>query len=194
MTTGCNTARMLAFLITLIGLVTVLAGVGSGATAYSRIYAEHADVLLWPALHRTRQAIRRAWVRYVLCRPGVTAGVSGAASAGMAASATAVVSGPEIDTDLPIEEQVRLLIHLLKNIKNQASSDRSRFAKSLDQVLTRVDDQAAQLRVADDDIRKLVRSIAVSTVKFQLWVSSSWAVGQYSWPCRRCSVCRLPSD
>lgn len=116
--------------------------IGCGATAYSRTYAEHADVPLWPALHRAGQAIRRVWVRYVFRRPDVTVSVSGAVLAAMAASATAVVSGPEIDTDLPIEGQVRLLIHRVKNIENQASSDRSRFAKSLDQVQTRVDDQA----------------------------------------------------
>jgi hypothetical protein len=95
--------------------------------------------------------------------------VSGAVSAAVAGSATVVVSGPEIDTDLPVEERVRLLIHRVKNIENQASSDRSRFAKGLNQVKTRVDDQAAQLRTADGDLRELARSIAVSTVKLQLW-------------------------
>jgi hypothetical protein len=95
--------------------------------------------------------------------------MSGTASAGVACNLTAVVSSPEIDTDLPVEEQVRLLIYRVKNIENQASSDRSRFTKGLDQVKTRVDDQAAQLRAADGDIRDLARSIAVSTVKLQLW-------------------------
>ena len=41
--------------------------------------------------------------------------------------------------------------------------------KGLNQVKTRVDDQAAQLRAADDDIRELASSIAVSTMKLQLW-------------------------
>jgi hypothetical protein len=93
----------------------------------------------------------------VLRRPGVTVNMSGTASAGVACNLTAVVSSPEIDTDLPVEEQVRLLIYRVKNIENQASSDRSRFTK------------AAQLRAADGDIRDLARSIAVSTVKLQLW-------------------------
>jgi hypothetical protein len=103
-------------------LLAVLAGIGCGAAAYNRTYAEHADVPLWPALHRARQTIRRAWVRYVLCRPGVTASVSGAASAAMAASATAVVSGPEIDTDLPVEEQVRLVVEPKPRIAQQVIS------------------------------------------------------------------------
>jgi hypothetical protein len=167
--TGCDTVRVLALLTTLIGLLAVLAGIGCGVTAYSRTHAEHADVPLWPALYRAGQAIRRVWVRYVLRRPGVTVSVSGAASAAVVSSATVVVSGPEIDTDLPVEEQVRFLIHHVKNIENQVSSDRSRFAKGLDQVKARVDDQTAQLRAADGDIRELARSIAVSTVKLQLW-------------------------
>lgn len=167
--TGCDTARVLALLTTLLGLLAVLAGIGCGATAYSRTYAEHADVPLWPAMYRAGQAIRRVWVRYVLRRPGVTVSVNGAASAAVTSSATVVASGPEIDTDLPVEEQVRFLIHRVKNIENQASSDRSRFARGLDQVKTRVDDQTAQLRAADGDIRELARSIAVSTVKLQLW-------------------------
>ncbi|OZM81114.1 hypothetical protein CFP66_17165 [Pseudonocardia sp. MH-G8] len=44
-------------------------------------------------------------------------------------NATGVVSGPDIDTGLPIEEQVRLLVHRVRNIENQASSDRVRFVK-----------------------------------------------------------------
>jgi hypothetical protein len=167
--TGCDTVRVLALLTTLIGLLAVLAGIGCGVTAYSRTHAEHADVPLWPALYRAGQAIRRVWVRYVLRRPDVMVSVSGAASAAVVSSATVVVSGPEIDTDLPVEEQVRFLIHRVKNIENQVSSDRSRFAKGLDQVKARVDDQTAQLRAADGDIRELARSIAVSTVKLQLW-------------------------
>jgi hypothetical protein len=127
--TGCDTARVLALLTTLVGLLAVLAGIGCGATAYSRTHAEHADVPLWPAMHRAGQAICRVWVRYVLRRPGVTVSVSGAASAAVTSSATVVASGPEIDTDLPVEEQVRFLIHHVKNIENQASSDRSRFAR-----------------------------------------------------------------
>lgn len=162
--TGCETARVLALLTTLVGLLAVLAGIGCAATAYSRTHAEHADGPLWPTLHRAGQTIRR-----VLRRSGVTVSVSGAASTAVTSSATIVASGPEIDTDLPVEEQVRFLIHRVKNIENQASSDRSRFARDLDQVKTRVDDQTAQLRVADGDIRELARSIAVSTVKLQLW-------------------------
>jgi hypothetical protein len=44
--TGCDTARVLAPLTTLVGLLAVLAGIGCGATAYSRTHAEHADVPL----------------------------------------------------------------------------------------------------------------------------------------------------
>lgn len=102
--TGCDTARVLALLTTLVGLLAVLAGIGCGATAYSRTHAEHANIPLWPTLHRAGQAIRRVWVRYVLRRPGATVNVSGVASAAVVGSATAVVSGPEIDTDLPVEE------------------------------------------------------------------------------------------
>jgi hypothetical protein len=54
-------------------------------------------------------------------------------------------------------------------IENQALIDRSRFAEGLDQLKARVDDQTAQLRAADGDIRELARSIAVSTVKLQIW-------------------------
>jgi hypothetical protein len=68
--TGCDTARVLALLTTFVGLLAVLAGIGCGAAAYSRTHAEHADVPLWPAMHRGGQAIRRVWVRYVLRRPG----------------------------------------------------------------------------------------------------------------------------
>jgi hypothetical protein len=167
--TGCDTAQVLAFLTMLIGLLAVLAGIGCAATAYSRTHAEHADVPLWPTLHRTDQAIRRLWVRYVLRHPGVTINRTLTESTAVADSVTAVVSGLEIDTDLSVEEQVRLLIHRVRNIENQASSDRSHFAKGLDRVKARVDDQAAQLRAADGDIRELARSIAVSTVKLQLW-------------------------
>jgi hypothetical protein len=88
--------------------------------------------------------------------------VSGAASAAVTSSATVVAAGPEIDTDLPVEEQVRFLIHRVKNIENQALSDKSRSARDLDQVKKRVDDQTAQLRSADGDIRELARSIAVA--------------------------------
>ena len=54
--TGCDTARVLALLTTLVGLLAALAGIGCGATAYSRTHAEHADVPLWPAMHRGGQA------------------------------------------------------------------------------------------------------------------------------------------
>jgi len=147
----------------------VLAGIICAAMAYSRTYADHAKVPLWPALHRAKQAIRRLWVRYVLRRPGITVSVRATASAAVADSVTVVVSSPEIDTDLPVEKQVRLLIHRINNIENQASIDRSRFAEGLDQLKARVDDQTAQLRAADGDIQELARSIAVSTVKLQLW-------------------------
>jgi hypothetical protein len=129
-TTGCDTARVLALLTTLVGLLAVLAGIGCGATAYSRTHAKHADVPLWPALHRAGQTLRRFWVRYVLRRPGITVSVSGAASAAVVSSATVVASGPEIDTDLPVEEQIRFLIHRINNIENQASSDRSRSRRA----------------------------------------------------------------
>ncbi len=44
--TGCDAARVLALLTTLVGLLAVLAGIGCGATAYSRTHAEHANVPL----------------------------------------------------------------------------------------------------------------------------------------------------
>jgi hypothetical protein len=168
---GCDTAWVLALLTTLVGLLAVLAGIGCGAMAYSRTYAEHAAVPLWPELHRARQAIRRLWVRVrsVFRRPGVTVSVNATASAALADSVTVVVSGPEIDIDLPVEKQVRLIIHRMNIIENQALIDRSRFAEGLDQLKARVDDQTAQLRAADGDIRELARSIAVSTVKLQIW-------------------------
>jgi hypothetical protein len=86
----------------------------------------------------------------------------------VAGTVTLTVSGPEIDTDLPVEEQVRLLVRRVRNIENQAASDRARFSKGLDETAARVDSHAAQLRAADEGIRDLARSIAVSTVKLQL--------------------------
>jgi hypothetical protein len=64
---------------------------------------------------------------------------------------------------------VRLLVHCVRNIENQASSDRVRFVKGLDEVTAQVDGHAEELRAADEGIRDLARSIAVSTVKLQLW-------------------------
>lgn len=124
---------------------------------------------LWPVLHRAGQAARRAWLRYVRGQRTVTGKLSATAATASSAFGVLVVSGPEIDTDLPIEEQMRLLVHRVSSIENQASSDRKRFAKDIEAVTARVDGHAAELRAADEGIRDLARSVAVSTVKLQLW-------------------------
>lgn len=160
---------MLALLTTIVGLLTVLAGIGCAWTAYSRTHAEHADGPLWPLLHNVGQAARRLWRRYALRRRAVPISASASVAMAMAGTATISVSGPEIDTDLPFEEQMRLLVRRVRNIENEARSDRARFAKGLGEVTGRVDSHAAQLRAADEGIRGLARSIAVSTVKLQLW-------------------------
>lgn len=161
---------MLALLTTIFGLLTTGAGIGCAWAAFSRSHAEHGDGPLWPAVHRGGQVVRQVWRRHVLRRRGRVVNLAGSASVGaFAASAWAVVTGPEIDPDLPLEEQVRLLVRRVRNIESQASSDRARFAKNLGDLTAQVGGQAAELRAADEGIRELARSIAVSTVKLQLW-------------------------
>lgn len=54
-------------------------------------------------------------------------------------------------------------------MENQAARDRERLQAGIDDTRREVDAHPARLSASDDDIRELARSIAVSTVKLQLW-------------------------
>lgn len=151
-------------------VVMVVVGIGFGWTAYTRTHAEHAGVPLWPRLHSAWQTTKNYARRWLLPRRDVRfvdlAGVSAAAGA---AHGRLLASGPAVPEHLPIEQQVRLLLRRVERIEDQAASDRAQHQVDIAQVVTSIEAQASQLRLADEEIRDLARSVAVSTVKLQLW-------------------------
>lgn len=165
-----HTLLMVALSCTVLGLLMVVAGIGFGWTAYTRTHAEHAGVPLWPRLHRARQTTTHYARRWLLPRRELRLiDVPGGSAAAGTAHGHLLVSGPGVPEHLPIEQQVRLLLRRVEMIEDQAASDRTQHRADVAQVVTRIDAHAAQLRQADEEIRKLARSIAVRTVRLQLW-------------------------
>lgn len=162
---------MPAFVTTVLGLVLVVAGLGYSVAAYHRANAEHGDRPLWPRLRRAWVAVRRVWVQYVLRRPPIQGRMSATAPAAtVTGSGTVTFADPQIDADLPVEEQLRLVIDRLKAVESRTSSDRAQFTTDLHEIRHEINTQVTRLRAADEETRSLVRAVAADpvTLKYQL--------------------------
>lgn len=149
---------------TLGGLALTGTGIGCAVSALISDWNRYATGSMAPLARRTWIALWRLVRRR---RPPVTGRVN-ASLGGLRGQMVGAVIGPEIDVDLPVAEQVPLLLRRLMNAEQQAAADRSRFASGIADVRGQVEEHAERLRGADDEIRALARDVAVGTVRRQL--------------------------
>lgn len=100
----------MATLITLIGLVLVLVGVGCGIVAYNRTRREHGGGPLWPWASGVARRLRNWLVRLTpwLRRDAVVEVLSPAMEHEEALPIRAIKSGLRVPEDAPLGEQIRL--------------------------------------------------------------------------------------
>jgi hypothetical protein len=156
-----------AGLVTFLGLLLALGGVGCGVWAYIDTVREHDDLPVWPWAHRqwlavrARNPFRRR--RTVEASVNMVAMSGVAAAAGAAFGALTVVSGDET-----LQQRVDRLMGRLELLASRVVTDRSEVEVSLSRLGERVTEQGGRLTEADEQIRALAKSVAVSSARLQL--------------------------
>lgn len=157
----------LSALVTGVGLVLALAGVGCGVWAYIQTVKQHDTLPVWPWAGRQIERVRewRAFKRDV--RQGFgTAPIALAGSAigsGEAFGALTVVRGNET-----VQERMDRLERRLEQAEKRAVEDRALADQAHARISQQLADQGHQLDEADEQLRQLAKSVAVSTARLQL--------------------------
>ncbi len=154
-------------LVTFIGLLLALAGVGCGVWAYVDTVRKHDTLPVWPWADRQVRRVR-AWQPF---RRNIRAG-SGTTGVALAGSAVAVVSGTGsltvIKADESLDERVARLELRLEQAEKQVMEYRTQGERAEARLLETVTDQGQRLDAADEQLHKLTKSVAVSSARLQL--------------------------
>jgi hypothetical protein len=156
--------------LTSLGLMLVVSGVCCGFAAYRRTLAKYDGRPVWPwASQKGIQVIagaRRVFRR----RPRVSRAVTGTVSVGLGATAATrgIRSGLPVPTDVPMEEQIRILVRRIEHVEAEAAKDRMQHCEEISRLQSGHSAQAAHLGKADDDLKFMATDIAVGVVRLQI--------------------------
>jgi hypothetical protein len=154
----------LSALVTAVGLVLAVGGVGCGVWAYIQAVKQHDTLPVWPWANRQIQRVRewRPFKRDARQGSG-TATIALAGSAigrGEACGALTVVKGDET-----VEERIE---RRLQHAEKRAAEDRARADEADARISQQLTDQEHRFDKADEQLRQLTKSVAVSTARLQL--------------------------
>src|SRR5947209_14853245 len=157
----------LSALVTMVGLMLALAGVGCGGWAYIQTVKQHDTLPVWPWSDRQMQRVRewRPFKRDVRSTSGTaTIALTGSAiGSGEAFGAVTVVRGNET-----VEERIERLELRFEQAEKRAVEDRVRADQADARISQQLADQGHRLDEADEQPRQLAKSVAVSTARLQL--------------------------
>jgi len=157
----------LSAIITGLGLVLALVGVRCGICAYVQTVRQHDTLPVWSWADRQIKRVRD-WSpikRDVRQGSGTTTIALGASSI---ASAEAFDTPTVIRDDETIEERVERLELRLEQAERRAAEERERAEKTDAEISQEIYNQARRLDDADEQLRQLTKSVAVSTARVQL--------------------------
>lgn len=152
-------------LLTVVGLLSVIAGTVCAVVALVAQYRSHAPNEEWPTARRIRRLARR-----LLRRPPpsiyAVGNVTGPAAT---VSGTGVVSPPtEIAAGAPVEEQLRVFARRLELVEQQITADRTRQRKELKAVENNLIDVRAAIKRTNDSFERRIKESAISTLELQV--------------------------
>lgn len=153
----------LAAVITGLGLVLALTGVGCGLRAYVLSVREHDTAPVWPWADRQVQRVRALLPSR---KPaGRIVSVAGIASAEAFGSATVTVDeGPPGDVQVQLER----LRQRIEGVESRLVAERQRSDEADARIRAELIEQGQRLDGADEQLGALARSVAVSTARLQL--------------------------
>lgn len=170
-----------SFVLTIFGLLFSLAGIGCGVSAFLRTLAEHDPKPVWPWASRQVARGRSAVVRITRwIRPGKSNVVHAKAGAGAAFArattrAAGYRSGIQIPPDLPIKEQILLLVERIADAEEVIRRESDHLRGELRDVRAKVDAHTKrlaradeELARADEDIKQLALALSLGTVRRQI--------------------------
>ena len=175
-------AEPLGGIVHVVGLVL---GVSCGVWAYVQTVKQHDMLPVWPWADRRIQRVRewRPFKRAV--RQGFgTATIALAGSAigsGEAFGALTVVKGNET-----VKDRIERLERRLEQAEKRAVEDRARADQADASISQQLADQGHRLDEADEQLRQLAKSVAVSTARLQLAGLILVGLGTAVWRCRPC--------
>jgi hypothetical protein len=161
------------YTLTLLGLAITLAGIFCGVVAFlATLKAHDPDPLLrwWP---RGVEYVRRVAVkisgwfgattptRYIY----VTEGIQANDEFGVAA---VLRSGLPVPPDLPLEEQIRLLVERIEDVEEAAKIDREHRAEELHALRVDLTGRADRLQESDNRILHDARDMVLGTIRLQV--------------------------
>jgi hypothetical protein len=157
----------LSAFITAVGLAVVLAGVACGIWAYVQTVRQHDTLPVWPWADRQMKRVRdwRPFKRGARQVSGtVTINLGGASMASTGAVGILTV----VRADETIEERVERLERRLEQAETRAVEERARAEKASAEISQEIHNQTRRLDDADEQLRQLTKSVAVSTARVQL--------------------------
>jgi hypothetical protein len=161
------------FALTLIGLVFALAGILCGVVAFlATLKAHDPDPLLrwWP---RAVEHVRRAAVKisgwFGVTPPTryihVTDGIHANDEFGVG---TVLRSGLPVPSDLPVEQQIRLLVQRIEDAEDAAKIDRERHAEELHALRADLTGRTDRLQESNNRILRDARDMVLGTIRLQI--------------------------
>jgi hypothetical protein len=79
-----------------------------------------------------------------------------------------IQSGLPIPANLPLDEQIRLLLRRVDRIEYEAKQDRELHKTVVQQLRSHIGAEINKLHRANQDLRNTTKSIAISTVRLQM--------------------------
>ncbi|MGW3966839.1 hypothetical protein ACWED2_43970 [Amycolatopsis sp. NPDC005003] len=161
---------MFKIVLTIVGLLLSIVGIGLAVGAYVSTNREHGTEPVWPAITRAlgwaRHSLRRVLRRNRDLDVRVAAGA--AMATGVAIHAEGIVSRGPAPVALSMEEKFRWIERRIELVEQEALQERSRRGDDVRALRTAVGDTERQIREVENASRELARSVAIGTVRLQI--------------------------